>query len=87
MKRNFVAETDFSREEILETLALAKELNELQHDRAAPQPLRGKSVGLIFHKPSLRTRISFRGWGFATWRQPHLHHAAGDRAWQARNHS
>jgi ornithine carbamoyltransferase len=59
MKRNFVAETDFSREEILETLALAKELKELQHDRAAPQPLRGKSVGLIFHKPSLRTRISF----------------------------
>lgn len=59
MKRDFVAITDFSREEILETLALAKELKELQHDEAAPQPLKGKSVGLIFHKPSLRTRISF----------------------------
>ncbi|MBU1936801.1 ornithine carbamoyltransferase [bacterium] len=59
MKRDFVAITDFSREEIFETLALAKELKELQHDKAAPQPLAGKSVGLIFHKPSLRTRISF----------------------------
>ena len=59
MKRDFVAITDFSREEIFETLVLAKELKELQHDKAAPQPLAGKSVGLIFHKPSLRTRISF----------------------------
>jgi ornithine carbamoyltransferase len=59
MKRDFVAITDFSREEIFETLALARELKELQHNKAAPQPLAGKSVGLIFHKPSLRTRISF----------------------------
>lgn len=59
MKRDFVAITDFSREEIFETLALAKELKELQREGTAPQPLRGKSVGLIFHKPSLRTRISF----------------------------
>ncbi len=59
MKRDFVAITDFSREEIFETLVLARELKELQHNKAAPQPLAGKSVGLIFHKPSLRTRISF----------------------------
>jgi ornithine carbamoyltransferase len=59
MKRDFVAITDFSREEIFETLALAKELKELQRDGTAPQPLSGKSVGLIFHKASLRTRISF----------------------------
>ena len=59
MKRDFVAITDFSREEIFETLALARELKELQQAKTAPQPLAGKSVGLIFHKPSLRTRISF----------------------------
>jgi ornithine carbamoyltransferase len=57
--RDFLSETDFSRDQIIETLALARELKERQHDHAEPRPLDGQTWGLIFHKPSLRTRISF----------------------------
>ncbi len=57
--RDFVSELDFSREEVIETIILASELKELQHDHAPSYPLRGQTWGLIFHKPSLRTRISF----------------------------
>lgn len=56
---DFLAVTDFSRDQIIETLALARELKERRHDHAEPTPLKGQTWGLIFHKPSLRTRISF----------------------------
>ncbi|MBU0691423.1 ornithine carbamoyltransferase [bacterium] len=56
---DFLAVTDFSREQIIETLALARELKERRHDNLEPTPLKGQTWGLIFHKPSLRTRISF----------------------------
>lgn len=57
--RDFIAETDFTRDEVIETLALARELKERQHEHNGPTPLEGQTWGLIFHKPSLRTRISF----------------------------
>jgi len=59
--RDFIAETDFSREEVIETLALARELKEVAgiRDTAEHKALKGQTWGLIFHKPSLRTRISF----------------------------
>lgn len=57
--RDFLSELDFSREEVIETIILANELKELQHDRATSFPLAGQTWGMIFHKPSLRTRISF----------------------------
>jgi ornithine carbamoyltransferase len=57
--RDFLSELDFSRDEVIETIILANELKELQHDRAPSYPLSGQTWGLIFHKPSLRTRISF----------------------------
>ena len=57
--RDFLSELDFSREEVIETIILANELKELQHDHAPSYPLRDQTWGLIFHKPSLRTRISF----------------------------
>jgi ornithine carbamoyltransferase len=57
--RDFVSELDFSREEIIETIILADELKELQHDHAPSYPLQDQTWGMIFHKPSLRTRISF----------------------------
>lgn len=57
--RDFLAVTDFSRDEIIETLALASELKERRNRREETRPLAGQTWGLIFHKASLRTRISF----------------------------
>ncbi|MCB1058962.1 MAG: ornithine carbamoyltransferase [Calditrichaeota bacterium] len=57
--RDFLAVTDFSRDEIIETIALAVELKERRSNHERVRPLLGQTWGLIFHKPSLRTRISF----------------------------
>jgi len=59
--RDFITELDFTREEVIETLALARELKELLGDPESAQAvaLKHQTWGLIFHKPSLRTRISF----------------------------
>ena len=57
--RDFLSELDFSREEVIETIILANELKELAHEHAPTYPLQDQTWGLIFHKPSLRTRISF----------------------------
>jgi len=56
--RDFLTELDFDREEIIETLALARELKDMK-DHPAGGALQHQTWGLIFHKPSLRTRISF----------------------------
>jgi len=55
-KRDFLTITDFSREEIDKTLALAAEM---KTHRFEYQSFGGGSAALIFKKPSLRTRISF----------------------------
>jgi ornithine carbamoyltransferase len=57
--RDFLSIHDLSREEVIETLALAKELKQLERDHTYKSALAGQTWGLIFHKPSLRTRISF----------------------------
>ena len=57
--RDFLSVTDFSRDEIIETIALACELKERRSRNEHVRPLAGQVWGLIFHKPSLRTRISF----------------------------
>ncbi len=56
MKRDFLSNLDFSTKETVEMLKLS---TSLKKGKMKPQPLRGKSVACIFHKPSLRTRISF----------------------------
>lgn len=56
MKRDFLAVTDFSEKEIRDTLELAVRIKK---SRQRSTVLDGKTVGCIFHKPSLRTRISF----------------------------
>lgn len=56
MKRDFVAVTDFSEAEIRETLKLAIDIKKKPHHLDV---LAGKTVACIFHKPSLRTRVSF----------------------------
>jgi ornithine carbamoyltransferase len=56
--RHFCSILDLSREEILAVLATAGQLKAepRPHPRA---PLRGKTLAMIFQKPSLRTRVSF----------------------------
>ena len=55
MKR-FLDLADFSREEILDLLALARRLEE----HPEPRALAGKILGLVFFNPSLRTLSSFQ---------------------------
>jgi ornithine carbamoyltransferase len=56
--RDFLTELDFDRDEVIETLALARELKGSK-DHPDSNALQRNTWGLIFHKPSLRTRISF----------------------------
>lgn len=57
MKRDFLTLLDLSADEMAALLRRAVDLKGGKD--AGSQPLRGKSIGLIFEKPSTRTRISF----------------------------
>ncbi len=60
MKRDFLHVADFSSEEIQDLLDLAVRLKkEYQEKGENPPLLKGKVLGMIFQKPSLRTRVSF----------------------------
>ena len=57
--RDFTRIGSWSSEELKAVLDLADELKELQRKREPHELLPGRTVGLIFHKPSTRTRVSF----------------------------
>jgi ornithine carbamoyltransferase len=57
--RSFTRVADWSREELLEVLDLADELKRLQQAREEHQLLPRRTLGMIFQKPSTRTRVSF----------------------------
>jgi ornithine carbamoyltransferase len=57
--RDFLRVADWSRVELTEVLDLADRLKADQRRREEHRLLPGRSVGLIFEKPSLRTRVSF----------------------------
>ena len=59
MKRDYLSVADFTTDEIMETLHNAAHVKKLTREGDCPQPYKGKTFGCIFHKPSLRTRISF----------------------------
>ncbi|MFN3742262.1 MAG: ornithine carbamoyltransferase [Anaerolineales bacterium] len=60
MKRDFLHISDFSPQEIQDFLDLAVRLKkEYQEKGENPPLLKGKVLGMIFQKPSLRTRVSF----------------------------
>ena len=59
MKRDFISILDWTTEEIRENLELALDLKKKTKAGECPRLLEGKSFGLFFHKPSLRTRMSF----------------------------
>jgi ornithine carbamoyltransferase len=57
--RSFTRVADWSRDELLEVLDLADELKCLQQAREEHHLLPGRTLGMIFQKPSTRTRVSF----------------------------
>ena len=59
MKKDFLKLSDLTKEEVLELLKQAAELKQFKAKGTAHQPLKGKSLGMIFNKNSTRTRISF----------------------------
>ncbi len=59
MKDNFISIADISAGEIHETLELAVEIKAKLKAGEEYKPLAGKTMAMIFEKPSARTRISF----------------------------
>jgi ornithine carbamoyltransferase len=57
--KDFLSITDLSSKEIRDLIGLARELKSRQKEGRAEPLLRGKVLAMIFHKPSLRTRVSF----------------------------
>src|SRR5436189_643323 len=57
--RSFTRVSDWSRDELLRVLDLADELKRLQAGRQPHHLLPGRTLGMIFQKPSTRTRVSF----------------------------
>ena len=54
---HFLADDQLNKQQILDLIALARDIK--QHPKKYNQVLAGKSVAMIFEKPSLRTHVSF----------------------------
>jgi ornithine carbamoyltransferase len=59
MVRHFLNLTDYSPDEILRLLQLARDLKKEWASGGNKPILKGKVLGMVFQKPSLRTRVSF----------------------------
>ena len=59
MNKHFLAVTDLSTAEIFDTLAFAQALKAKHRRREPHKLLEGKTLAMIFQKPSTRTRVSF----------------------------
>ncbi len=59
MKKDFISIADYTREELEEIFALTKELKEKTKRGEEHHLCKGKTMSMIFAKPSARTRISF----------------------------
>jgi ornithine carbamoyltransferase len=57
--RSFTRVADWSRDELLSVLDLADDLKERQQRREEHHLLPGRTLAMIFQKPSTRTRVSF----------------------------
>ncbi len=59
MNRHLLTLLDLTRDEIAVLLKRAHELKALQRAGRCPRPLTGRTLAMIFDKPSTRTRVSF----------------------------
>jgi|UniRef100_A0A7C3SKS9 ornithine carbamoyltransferase len=59
MKRDLLTILDLSQREIVQLLVRAHELKKMHKEGRDPRPLTGKTLVLLFDKPSTRTRVSF----------------------------
>ncbi|MBA2475718.1 MAG: ornithine carbamoyltransferase [Actinobacteria bacterium] len=75
--RSFTRVADLDADELVRVLDLADRLKELQRRREPHPLLPGRALGLIFQKPSTRTRVSFEV-GIAQLGGTGLHLARGD---------
>jgi ornithine carbamoyltransferase len=57
--RSFTRVADWERDELLQVLDLGDELKRLEQAREPHELLPGRTLGMIFQKPSTRTRVSF----------------------------
>lgn len=57
--KDFIAISDFSSDEIKDMLDLAAKLKKEHFKKGNKKIFKGKVLGMIFQKPSLRTRVSF----------------------------
>ena len=75
--RSYTKVADWSRSELEQVLNLADELKRAQRAHEEHELLPGRTIGLIFEKPSTRTRVSF-GVGIAQLGGTGLTFSAGD---------
>jgi ornithine carbamoyltransferase len=59
MKKDFVTLADWSRDELAKVLTRAAELKRLDQRGVRPQTLEGRTLAMLFEKPSLRTHVTF----------------------------
>ena len=59
MRKDLLSINSLSKQEIEELISYAIRLKEKQKDGGRDQPLTGKTLGMLFEKPSTRTRVSF----------------------------
>ena len=57
--RHFLALTDFSQEELHNLIVRAIELKNMHQKGVIYEPLKNKTLGMVFEKSSTRTRVSF----------------------------
>ena len=75
--RDFLRVNDWEPDDLRAVLELAERLKGRQRQRIAHEHLQGRTLGMIFQKPSTRTRVSFEV-GIAQLGGVGLHLAAGD---------
>jgi ornithine carbamoyltransferase len=70
--KDLISINDLTLEEIYQIFDLSKTLKERKLTGESHKILEGKTLGMIFSKPSTRTRISFEDRNLPSWRNRHV---------------